>query len=189
MKHRLLTKALFFEYLTIAWNVLEGIVCIAIGFLSGSVALLAYGLESGIEVFASSVVVWDLKGKEKKREKIALKFIGIAYFIVSLYISVEALVSLLSQKHPDTSLPGIIFVILTIGVMVSLGIVKKNIGNKMRSETVLADAKFTLIDGGLAGAVLLGLLLNAIFGWWWADQVMAFFLAVVALKEGIAEFF
>ena len=67
--NKLLKKALFYEYLTIFWNVLEGIVCIIIGFLSGSVALLAYGLESGIEVFASCMVVWDLQGKEKKREK------------------------------------------------------------------------------------------------------------------------
>lgn len=189
MKHKLLTKALFFEYLTIAWNVLEGIVCIAIGLLSGSVALLAYGLESGIEVFASSMVVWDLKGKEKKREKIALKCIGFAYFIVSLYISIDALTSLFSQEHPTASLLGIIFIILTIIMMLTLGLIKKDIGTKMGSETVSADAKFTLIDGGLAFAVLLGLLLDGLFGWWWSDHVIALFLAAVALKEGIAEFF
>jgi len=188
MRQKLLTKALFYEYLTIAWNILEGIVCIAIGFLSGSVALLAYGLESGIEVFASGVVVWDLQGKEKKREKIALKCIGFAYFLVSIYISVDALTSLFMHKHPVASLPGIIFVILTIAVMFTLGIIKKNIGRKIGSQTVIADAKFTLIDGGLAGAVLVGLLLNAVFGWWWADQIMALFLAIVALSEGIKEF-
>src|SRR5258708_63341 len=185
MYQKFLKKALFYEYLTIAWNILEGIVCITIGFLSGSIALLAYGLESGIEVFASSMVVWDLQGREKKREKIALKSIGFAYFVVSLYISVDALTSLFSQKHPSVSLPGIVFIILTIGIMVTLGLIKKNIGTKMGSGTVIADAKFTLIDGGLAGSVLLGLLLNALFGWWWADQVMALFLALVALKERI----
>jgi divalent metal cation (Fe/Co/Zn/Cd) transporter len=188
MQRKFLKKALFYEYLTIAWNILEGIVCIAIGVLSGSVALLAYGLESGVEVFTSSMVIWDLQGKSKKREKIALKFIGFAYFIVSVYISVDAIVSLLSQKHPDKSLPGIIFVILTIGVMISLGLIKKDIGGKMGSETVLADAKFTLIDGALAATVLVGLVLNVLFGWWWADQIMALFLAFVALKEGINEF-
>ena len=188
MPQKLLKKALFFEYLTIVWNVLEGIVCISIGVLSGSIALVAYGLESGIEVFASSIVVWDLKGAKKGREKVALMLIGGAYFLASIYIAVEALTSLAAHKHPDTSIPGIIFIIVTIFVMVSLGLIKSSIGKKMKSETVLADAKFTLIDGGLAAAVLLGLVLNAMFGWWWADQLMALILAIVAFKEGIEEF-
>jgi divalent metal cation (Fe/Co/Zn/Cd) transporter len=188
MQPKLLKKALFYEYLTIAWNILEGIVCITIGLLSGSIALFAYGLESGVEVFASAVVVWDLKGGKKAREKIALKLIGFAYFIVSIYIFIDAFVSLFSHKHPDKSLPGIVFIILTIAMMVSLGLIKKNIGTKMGSETVLANAKFTLIDGALASTVLLGLVLNAVFGWWWADQIMAIFLAIVAFREGINEF-
>ena len=189
MQQKLLKKALFYEYLTIAWNVFEGIVCITIGLLSGSIALLAYGLESGVEVFASAIVVWDLKGGKKAREKIALRLIGFAYFIVSLYIFINALTSLITQKHPDKSLPGFVFIIITIGVMLSLGFIKKNLGTKMKSETVLADAKFTLIDGGLAGTVLLGLILNALYGWWWADQLMAILLAGVAFREGIKEFF
>ncbi len=188
MQQKLLKKALFYEYLTIAWNLLEGIVCITIGVLIGSSALLAYGLESGVEIFASSVVVWDLKGGTKKREKVALQLIGIAYFIVSIYIFIQAIAGLSSHKHPDSSFLGIIFIVLTILMMASLGLIKKHIGNKMGSETVLADAKFTLIDGGLAAAVLLGLFLNAVFGWWWADHLMAIVLAIVALKEGLAEF-
>ena len=187
MQNKLLRSALFFEYLTIAWNILEGIICIAIGLVSGSVALVAYGLESSVEVFASVIVVWDLRGGKKEREKIALRLIGGAYFIVSLYILVDALMSLIANKHPDASVPGIIFIILTVCIMLILGFIKKNIGQKMKSDTVLADAKFTMIDGGLAGSVLIGLLLNALFGWWWADQVMALFLAMVAFKEGIEE--
>ena len=189
MQHKLLKKALLYEYLTIAWNILEGIVCISIGIIFRSSALVAYGLESGVEVFASSVVVWDLKGGKKEREEIALKLIGVAYFIVSIYIFVDATTSLLLHKHPDKTLLGILFIILTIIMMMTLGFIKKNIGKQMGSETVLADAKFTLIDAGLAGSVLIGLLLNVVFGWWWADQVMAIFLAVVAFKEGLSEFF
>src|SRR5258708_13284925 len=86
MQQKLHKKALFYEYLTIAWNILEVIVCVIAGLSAGSIVLVAYGLESGVEVFASSVVVWDLKGGEKKREQKALKFIGCAYFLVSLYI-------------------------------------------------------------------------------------------------------
>ena len=182
-------KALLYEYITITWNIFEGIVCVTIGIISGSVVLVAYGLESGVEVFASSMVVWDLKGGKKEREKIALKFIGLAYFVVSLYIFIDAAGSLLKGNHPDTSIPGIIFIIITVIMMMILGFGKKKIGTKMKSETVLADAKFTLIDGGLAGAVLVGLVLNAFFGWWWADQIMALFLAGVAFREGLKEIF
>lgn len=189
MKETLHKKALFYEYITIAWNVFEGIVCVTIGFLSGSVVLIAYGLESGVEVFASSMVVWDLKGGSKKREKLALKLIGGAYFVVSLYIFIDAATSLLGHKHPDKSLSGIVFIIITILMMVWLGFTKKRIGTQMKSGTVLADAKFTLIDGALAGTVLIGLVLNVLFGWWWADQAMALFLSGVAFREGLKEFF
>jgi len=189
MHDKLLKKALFYEYLTIAWNILEGIVCIAIGLLSGSIVLVAYGLESGVEVFASAVVVWDLKDPGNKREKKALTYIGFAYLIVSLYIFVDASASLFGKHHPDKTISGIIFIILTVVVMVVLGLIKRQIGKQMKSETVLADAKFTLIDGALAGTVLVGLAVNALFGWWWADQLMALFLAVVACKEGIHEVF
>ena len=182
-------KALLYEYITIAWNIFEGIVCVTIGILSGSVVLMAYGLESGVEVFASSLVVWDLKGGKKEREKIALKLIGLAYFVVSLYILIDAIESLLKRTHPEASIPGIIFIVITVIMMMILGFGKKKIGKQMKSDTVLADAKFTLIDGGLAGAVLVGLVLNAFFGWWWADQVMAMFLAGVAFKEGLKEIF
>ena len=157
-------KALLYEYLTIAWNVFEGIVCVAIGLFSGSIVLVAYGLESGVEVFASSMVVWDLKGRSKKREKLALKLIGGAYFIVSLYIFIHAATSLLAHVHPDKSIPGIVFIIITIVMMIWLGLTKKHIGTQMKSETVLADAKFTLIDVALAGTVLVGLILNLLFG-------------------------
>ncbi len=182
-------KALLYEYLTIAWNVFEGIVCVAIGLFSGSIVLVAYGLESGVEVFASSMVVWDLKGRSKKREKLALKLIGGAYFIVSLYIFIHAATSLLAHVHPDKSIPGIVFIIITIVMMIWLGLTKKHIGTQMKSETVLADAKFTLIDGALAGTVLVGLILNLLFGLWWADEAMALFLSGVAFREGLKEFF
>jgi divalent metal cation (Fe/Co/Zn/Cd) transporter len=182
-------KALLYEYITIAWNVFEGIVCVTIGIFSGSVVLIAYGLESSVEVFASSLVVWDLKGRSKKREKLALKLIGGAYFIVSLYIFIDAAKSLLAGNHPDKSLTGIVFIIATVIMMMILGFSKKTIGTQMKSETVLADAKFTLIDGALAGTVLIGLALNALFGWWWADQAMALFLSGVAFREGLKEFF
>lgn len=187
MQQKLLKKALFYEYLTIAWNIMEGIICVTIGLLSGSIVLVAYGLESGVEVFASSVVVWDLKKTKKESGKTALKLIGFAYLIVSAYIFIDASLSLLSGHHPQKTFLGIVFIVLTVLVMLTLGLIKRHIGQEMRSETVLADAKFTLIDGALAGTVLVGLAFNALLGWWWVDQSLALFLSGVAFREGIRE--
>jgi divalent metal cation (Fe/Co/Zn/Cd) transporter len=180
--------ALNLEYVTIAWNIFEGITCVALGFIAGSVALVAYGLESSVEVFASSVVVWELKNNDeasKKREKFALKLIGYAYIVVSIYIFIDGSKSLIEGKHPGASQLGIFFIALTFVIMMLLGLTKKFVGNKLGSQTVLADAKFTLIDGLLSATVLVGLILNALFGWWWADQALALFLSGVAFREGI----
>lgn len=180
-------KALILEYLTIGWNVFEGVSSVSIGFLTGSVSLFAYGLESSIEVFASSLVVWELKGIGKNREKIALKFIGLAYLLVSAYIFVHAARNFLVGNHPESTFWGIVLMIVTAVVMVTLGLAKKAVGEKLGSLTVLADAKFTLIDAALSVSVLLGLLFNTLLGWWWTDLAMAMFLSGVAFREGMRE--
>lgn len=180
-------KALLLEYLTICWNILEGVVSMGIGVMSGSVSLFAYGLESSVEVFSSSVTVWGLKGAGKIREKKALKMIGWAYLVVSAYIFIDAIKSLFEMRHPQGSILGIIFMILTIIVMLVLGFLKKDVGQKINSEVVLADAKFTLIDAALSATVLIGLTLNALFGWWWTDQALALFLSGAAFREGLKE--
>lgn len=185
----LLKKALFLEYLTIGWNVFEGISCVAVGFITGSISLTAYGLESSIEVFASSVVVWELRSpkRSKKREERAVKLIGIAYLIVSTYIFIDGSESLIAGHHPQRSFIGIILLTVTLFMMLGLGFFKRFVGKKMKSVTVLADAKFTLIDAALSSTVLVGLIFNTFFGWWWMDQAMALFLSGVAFREGLRE--
>ncbi len=182
-------KALRLEYITIAWNILEGLVAMVLGFISGSVSLFAYGLESSVEVFSSSVTVWELKGTGKGRETKALRMIGVAYLIVSVYIFIDASRSLLHNNHAEASPIGIIFLALTVLVMITLGILKNNVGHKIGNNVVIADAKFTLIDGALSGAVLLGLVLNLLFGWWWIDPALALFLSGAAFQEGLKEVF
>ena len=188
-KDGLLRKALILEYLTIAWNIFEGISCMFAGLISGSISLFAYGLESSVEVFASLVVVWDLKGAGKNREKYALKLIGVAYLIVSVYIFIDASRSLLSGSHASQSLFGLAVLLAAALAMMVLGLLKRDTGRKMGSATVLADAKFTLIDALLSTTVLVGLLFNFLFGWWWMDQAMALFLSGVAFREGAKELF
>lgn len=185
--HPLYKKALLLEYITIVWNVFEGIVCTTIGLLSGSIALFAYGLESSIEVFSSSVVVWQLKNVKENQEKKALKMIGWAYLVVSLYVFIDTVRSLLVNNHPSPTFIGIIFMTITVLVMLYLGVVKRTVGQKMSSNTIIADAKFTLIDGLLSGTVLIGLLFNFLLGWWWMDQALALFLSGVAFREGVRE--
>jgi divalent metal cation (Fe/Co/Zn/Cd) transporter len=187
-KHnKLHNKALLLEYITITWNILEGLVSMALGLMAGSVSLFAYGLESSVEVFASSVTVWELKGVGRGREKKALRMIGYAYLIVALYIVIDTIKSLILGNQADHSPLGITFMAITVVVMIILGVLKNTVGKKMGNNVVIADARFTLIDAGLSSTVLVGLILNLLFGWWWTDPILAFFLAGAAFREGLKE--
>jgi divalent metal cation (Fe/Co/Zn/Cd) transporter len=182
---RLLRRAFQLEYLTIAWNTLEGIVAIGAGLSAGSVALVAFGLDSSVEVFASIVVVWELRGADRSGEHRALHLIGVGYLIVGLYVAWDTLESILSAHHPDASPVGIAFLTATVAVMLLLAAGKLRTGLQLESTTVLADGRFSLIDGALAGAVLAGLVLTAFLGWWWSDAVLAGLISLLALREGV----
>jgi len=186
---KLFKKALLLEYLTIGWNVFEGLSSIVLGMITGSVSLIAYGLESSVEVFASGVTVWSLKGTSRGREKRALKMIGVAYLVVSAYIFIDAGQSLFVSHHATPSFLAAGLVVVLASAMAILGLYKRKVGLQMKNEVVLADAKFTLIDAALSTTVLIGLLFNALFGWWWMDQATALFLSGVAFREGLRELF
>ncbi len=186
---KLFKKAFILEYLTIGWNIFEGISSIVLGIITGSVSLVAYGLESSIEVFSAGVTVWSLKGMNKEREKLALKMIGVAYLVVSAYIFIDAGQSLFANHHATPSFFAVFFVVFLASAMAVLGILKRNVGLQMKNDVVLADAKFTLIDSALSATVLIGLIFNALFGWWWMDQATALFLSGVAFREGLRELF
>ena len=113
--------------------------------------------------------------------------IGVAYLVVSAYVFVDASFSLFEGRHPKRTLIGIGLMVVSAAIMGILGLYKRSVGSKMESETVLADAKFTLIDGALSATVLTGLIFNALFGWWWMDQALALFLAGAAFREGVKE--
>jgi divalent metal cation (Fe/Co/Zn/Cd) transporter len=178
-------RALRLEYATIVWNALEGVVTIAAGIAAGSVALVAFGLDSAVEVFASAVVVWEIQGRHSDRERRALQLIGGGYLVVAVYVAFEAITALLAGHHPDASPVGVAFLAATVVAMVGLGWAKGDVGRRLGSETVLADSRFSYIDGGLAAAVLLGLVLTAVLGWWWADSVLALIVSAIAAREGL----
>jgi len=184
--HRqLLRRAFRLEYITILWNTLEGIVAIAAGLSAGSVALVAFGLDSSVEVFASLVVVWELRGSDRSGEHRALHLIGIGYIVVGIYVAWDTFESIQAAHRPSASPVGIAFLACTVVVMLLLAAGKLRVGKAMASPTVLADGRFSLIDGGLAASVLAGLVLTAVLGWWWADAVLAGLIAVLALREGL----
>ncbi len=182
---RLRRWAFLLEYLTVAWNIFEGIAAILVALASGSVALLAYGLDSSVEVFASLVVVWELRGGERRRERSALRLIGGAYLVVAVFIFGYSLRSLANGHHPAGSPLGVALTAATVVAILALAAGKGWIGSRITSPTVLADARFSLIDGLLAATVLVGLVLNLVAGLWWADPVFAIVLAAAAGREGI----
>lgn len=186
LRQNLLRRAFRLEYATIAWNVLEGTAALAAGLLAGSVALVAFGLDSSVEVFASAVVVWELRGVDRRRERRAVRAIGVAYLIVAVYVLVDAVNALRTGNRPEGSPLGMILLASTVVVMLGLGIAKHRVGRALDSQTVVADGRFSLVDAALAGAVLVGLALSALFGWWWADALLAIVISLLAFREGRA---
>jgi divalent metal cation (Fe/Co/Zn/Cd) transporter len=184
-RRQLLRRAFQLEYITIVWNTLEGVVAITAGLSAGSVALVAFGLDSSVEVFASLVVVRELRGADRTGEAGALRLIGVGYIVVAAYVAWDTAGSILTSHHSAASPLGIAFLAGTVVVMLLLAAGKLRIGAALDSPTVLADGRFSLIDGALAGAVLVGLILTATLGWWWADAVLAGLIALLALREGL----
>ena len=186
-RERLEQRGLRLEYATIAWNVVEMIVSIGLGIAARSIALIAFGLDTMVELFASIVVVWHLRHPGRDSDVItarALRLVAVAFFLLAAVVSVTAVWSLITRAVPDESLLGIAYIAVTVVVMLSLGIAKRRTGLLLGSEPLAAEARMSVIDAGLALAVLAGLVANAAFGWWWADPLAALAVAFAALREG-----
>lgn len=181
----LLKRGLLLEYLTLGWNVVGVIIVILAAYTARSVALAGFGLDSLIEIFASVVVVWQLTGVHQGRERLALRLIGIAFIALVMYIVAQLLLTLLTGTHPATSIDGIIWIAATFIAMLLLAFGKRITGQKLQNEVLLTEGRVTLVDAYLAGAVLLGLLLNALFGWWWADPLASLVIIYYGVREAI----
>ena len=181
---QLLKRGLRLEYATLAWNVV-GVVALSIAALAArSVALAGFGLDSLIEIFASVVVVWQLKGVDPSRERRALRLIGAAFFALAMYVLAQSGYVLLRQLHPHPSLGGIIWLAVTIVAMLALAYGKRDTGAKLGSTVLSTEARVTLIDALLAFVVLIGVALNAGLGWWWADPVSGLLIVYYGFREG-----
>jgi divalent metal cation (Fe/Co/Zn/Cd) transporter len=182
---RLLRRGLLLEYTTLAWNVVGTIIVVVAAIEARSVALAGFGLDSLIEIFASTIVVWQIRGVDLNRERPALRLIGGVFFLLAVYVLVQAAYTLSSGIHPAPSWPGIIWLILTVIAMLLLAWGKLLTGRQLGNPVISAEARVTLIDGYLAATVLVGLILNALFDWWWADPLASLVLVYYGIKEGI----
>lgn len=147
---------------------------------------MGFGIDSSIEVFAAGVVVWQLrKPEDEERQRLALRLIGATFFALAAYVAYEAIKDLVVQDKPDESLLGIMLNIVALAVMIPLARMKRNVGERLGSRVVIADSAETQISNFLSVSVLIGLGVNALFGWWWADPVAALVIAAVAVNEGL----
>lgn len=171
---------------TITYNVLEGIVAIWAGAAASSVALIGFGLDSAVEVLSAAAVAWQFTRKDPERwEKPTLRAIGIAFFALAAYITVDAVLALAGVEPVQHSPVGIGIAVASLIVMPALAWLEYRTGRELGSRSVQADAKQLLLCIYLSATVLIGLLLNSLFGWMWADSIAALVIAALAIREGI----
>jgi divalent metal cation (Fe/Co/Zn/Cd) transporter len=179
-------RALLLEYGTMAWNAGEAVLTITLGSLAGSLALIAFGTVSVVELFASGVVVWHVRSPEDLREgrtKMALRLIAIAFVVLALAVTAAAINDLLSGRRAGESPWGIAYLAVTALVMFGLATAKRRTANELESDPLHSEATVTFLDGILSVSTLTGLALNATLGLWWADPLAAIVVALAAVRE------
>jgi cation diffusion facilitator family transporter len=185
-------RALWLEYCTVGWNVVEAVVAIVAGVIAGSVALIGFGADSTIEVISAVGLLWRLwragphatVSEEGAAEKGALYVVAVTFLLLAMYIAWEAVTSLVSQEEPLTSPVGIILAVLSLAVMPTLAVVKQRVGKEMGSRALVADSKETWVCSYLSLTLLLGVGAYAVVGWWWADPVGALAMLPVIIWQG-----
>ena len=172
--------------ITIVYNVVEAIVALVAGTVASSAALVAFGLDSIVEVLSAAAVAWQFSAKDpESREKVALRVIAFSFFALAAYVIVDTVLSLFGGMDAEPSPVGIVLAAVSLVIMPGLSWFERRTGRELGSATAIADSKQTLLCAYLSAALLLGLLLNSLLGWAWADAVAALVIAGWAIKEGI----
>jgi Cation efflux family len=182
-RDQLLTRGRWLEAATLGWNVVGVLVLAYAAITARSVALAGFGLDSLIEIGASTVVLWELADVNVERRRKAMRLIGAAFVALAIFLGVQSTIVLIIGFHPHHSLLGIAWTGVTAAVMFSLAYGKAHTGAALDNPVLLAEGRITMIDGILATAVLVGLTLNALAGWWWADPVAGYVLLYYAVRE------
>jgi divalent metal cation (Fe/Co/Zn/Cd) transporter len=187
-RDRLIRRAKALSWLSLAWMTVEGAVAITAALVAGSVALLGFGLDSVIEGVASVVIIWRFTGSRRlshAAEERAQKLVAIQFFVLAPYVAQDAVRALAGGEHPDTSWLGMGLAVSSILIMPWLGRAKQRIGTALGSAATSGEGTQNLLCAYLAAGVLVGLLANALLGWWWLDPVVALGIAGIAVKEGV----
>ncbi|MFI6159143.1 cation transporter [Micromonospora haikouensis] len=172
---------------TITYNVAEAVVAISAGTIASSTALIGFGLDSVIEVSSAAAVAWQFAGRDPEaREKTALRVIAVSFFALAGYVTVESVRALLGSADADHSPVGLVLAALSLAIMPGLSYAQRRAGRELGSRTAVADSRQTMLCTYLSAVLLVGLGLNALFGWSWADPLAALVIAAVAVKEGRA---
>jgi divalent metal cation (Fe/Co/Zn/Cd) transporter len=188
-----LRRGLRLEYLTVGWNIVEGAVAIAAAIVSGSVALLGFGVDSVVESVSGSVLIWRLGSEAHGRrdeeaieriERNAERLVGASFFVLAAYVAFDATTSLLNGERPEPSVIGIALTAASIAVMLWLARAKRRAAAELGSRALAADAEQTQACWYLSVIVLAGIGLNALFGFWWADPLAALGVVVLLVREG-----
>jgi divalent metal cation (Fe/Co/Zn/Cd) transporter len=179
----LLRRGFALEYATLGWNVIGVVILTVAAVAARSVALAGFGLDSLIEIGASTVVIWELSGTGQARQRQALRLIGYAFAALAVYLLIQSSLVLAAGYHPRHSAVGIGWTALTAAVMFALASGKARTGAALGNPVLRTEGRVTLIDAILATAVLTGLALNAALGWWWADPAAGYVLVYYAARE------
>jgi divalent metal cation (Fe/Co/Zn/Cd) transporter len=182
-RRSLVRRGFALEWATLAWNV-AGIAVLGFAAVTArSVALAGFGLDSLVEIGASTVVIWELSGTGTERQRRGLRLIGYAFAALAVYLLVQSTAVLATGYHPRHSVPGIAWTAVTAAAMFTLAAGKARAGRALGNPVLRTEGRVTAIDGILAVAVLLGLILNAVAGWWWADPAAGYVLVYYAARE------
>ena len=189
----LLSRGLRLEYLTVGWNIVEGLVAIGAGMAAGSVALIGFGFDSFVESVSGSILIWRLRaevtgtaGEERieQVERRAERLVGVSFIILGAYVAYQAIQTLVARDEPAPSPVGIVLTILSLAVMLWLARAKLQTGQALNSRALIADSQQTFACWYLSATTLAGLGLNAVFGLWWADPVAALVIVLFLVREG-----
>ena len=171
---------------TITYNILEAVIALAAGTKASSSALIGFGLDSLIEVASAAAVAWQFAGRDPEaREKVALRVIAFSFFGLAAFVTVDALRSLIGGSEAQHSPVGLVLAAISLAVMPVLSFGQRRAGRELGSRSAVADSKQTLLCTYLSAVLLVGLALNSLFGWSWADPIAALVIAAVAVREGL----
>jgi divalent metal cation (Fe/Co/Zn/Cd) transporter len=184
-----LQRGILLEYLTIGWNIVEGIVAVASGTLSGSIALVGFGVDSFIETSSGVILLWRLRAEHRgtnaeRVERIALRLVGVSFMVLAAYVAFDSAKTLIHGEAPERSILGIAIAVASLIVMPWLASEKRKTAGNLSSAALRADSRQTSLCAYLSFILLAGLLLNALLGWWWADPIAGLCMVPIIINEG-----